>query len=203
MSFKRTNFQHIFALAVAIGIGLASLSPSVARAELVTNGGFETGDFTGWSRSGNAVYTGVTQNDPHSGTYGAYFGNTVTTGTDSQTLTTVAGAQYDLDFWLANTAGGTSYFSVSFDGTVLKTLANSDPFGYTEFTFSGLTASTDLTTLAFTFQNDAGYYLLDDVSVTPSLTATPLPAALPMFATGLAGLGLLGWRKRRKAVAAV
>jgi len=28
--------------------------------------------------------------------------------------------------------------------------------------------------------------------------ATPLPAALPLFATGLGGLGLLGWRKRRK-----
>jgi CHRD domain len=28
---------------------------------------------------------------------------------------------------------------------------------------------------------------------------TPLPAALPLFATGLGGLGLLGWRWRRKA----
>ena len=29
----------------------------------------------------------------------------------------------------------------------------------------------------------------------------PLPAALPLFATGLAGLGLLGWRRKRKAAA--
>jgi hypothetical protein len=29
-------------------------------------------------------------------------------------------------------------------------------------------------------------------------TATPLPAALPLFATGLGGLGLLGWRRKRK-----
>jgi hypothetical protein len=28
---------------------------------------------------------------------------------------------------------------------------------------------------------------------------TPLPAALPLFATGLGGLGLLGWRWKRKA----
>ena len=27
---------------------------------------------------------------------------------------------------------------------------------------------------------------------------TPLPAALPLFATGLGGLGLLGWRRKRK-----
>jgi hypothetical protein len=31
------------------------------------------------------------------------------------------------------------------------------------------------------------------------LSATPLPAALPLFATGIAGLGLLGWRRKRKA----
>jgi hypothetical protein len=32
---------------------------------------------------------------------------------------------------------------------------------------------------------------------------TPLPAALPLFATGLGGLGLLGWRRKRKAAAAI
>jgi hypothetical protein len=29
-------------------------------------------------------------------------------------------------------------------------------------------------------------------------TVTPLPAALPLFATGIGGLGLLGWRRKRK-----
>ena len=32
--------------------------------------------------------------------------------------------------------------------------------------------------------------------------ATPVPAALPLFATGLGALGLLGWRRKRKAKAA-
>jgi hypothetical protein len=31
--------------------------------------------------------------------------------------------------------------------------------------------------------------------------ATPLPAALPLFATGVGALGLLGWRRKRKAAA--
>jgi hypothetical protein len=31
---------------------------------------------------------------------------------------------------------------------------------------------------------------------------TPLPAALPLFATDLGGLGLLGWRRKRKALSA-
>ena len=33
------------------------------------------------------------------------------------------------------------------------------------------------------------------------VSTTPLPAALPLFATGLGALGLLGWRRKRKAAA--
>ena len=40
-----------------------------------------------------------------------------------------------------------------------------------------------------------GEVTLNDVA------ATPLPATLPLFAGGLSALGLLGWRKKRKAVA--
>jgi hypothetical protein len=36
----------------------------------------------------------------------------------------------------------------------------------------------------------------------PDPSATPLPAALPLFATGLGALGLLGWRRKRKMQAA-
>ena len=35
------------------------------------------------------------------------------------------------------------------------------------------------------------------------LGTTPLPAALPLFATALGGLGLLGWRRKRKNTAAI
>ena len=38
------------------------------------------------------------------------------------------------------------------------------------------------------------------VSSTP---ATPLPAALPLFASGLGALGLFGWRRKRKSAAAI
>jgi hypothetical protein len=36
----------------------------------------------------------------------------------------------------------------------------------------------------------------DQQQVVPSV---PIPAALPLFATGLAGLGLLGWRRKKAA----
>jgi len=37
-----------------------------------------------------------------------------------------------------------------------------------------------------------------EASVTGGDIATPLPSAFPLFATGLGGLGLLGWRRKRK-----
>ena len=44
---------------------------------------------------------------------------------------------------------------------------------------------------------------LDDVLYSgASVSSVPLPGALPLFATGLGALGLLGWRRNRKAAAA-
>ena len=36
-----------------------------------------------------------------------------------------------------------------------------------------------------------------------AVTETPLPAALPLFATSLGAMGLLGWRRKRKGVSAI
>jgi hypothetical protein len=36
----------------------------------------------------------------------------------------------------------------------------------------------------------------------PLVLNNPLPEALPLFATGLVGLGLLGWRRKKKAIGA-
>jgi hypothetical protein len=38
-------------------------------------------------------------------------------------------------------------------------------------------------------------------TLSPEASATPLPAALPLFAGGLSALGLLGWRRKRKPAA--
>jgi hypothetical protein len=38
-------------------------------------------------------------------------------------------------------------------------------------------------------------------SLTADLVATPIPAALPLFASALGAMGLLGWRRKRKGAA--
>jgi hypothetical protein len=57
------------------------------------------------------------------------------------------------------------------------------------------------TTCCFSTDHPTSYefpYIIDNNSV----SQTPLPAALPLFAGGLGALGLLGWRRKRKARAA-
>ena len=45
------------------------------------------------------------------------------------------------------------------------------------------------------------YTYNESFGATVTSLATPLPAALPLFATGLGALGLLGWRRKKKAAA--
>ena len=54
--------------------------------------------------------------------------------------------------------------------------------------------------VTFTINAPPGVIVTSDSGVFPDTAATPLPAALPLFATGLGGLGLLGWRRKRKFV---
>ena len=42
---------------------------------------------------------------------------------------------------------------------------------------------------------------INSVTVSGIVAATPLPAAFPLFASGLGALGLIGWRRKRKASA--
>jgi hypothetical protein len=61
---------------------------------------------------------------------------------------------------------------------------------------TGVTAATNIIAATFSFGTGPDTF----IPGTPS--AVPLPGALPLFATALGGLGLLTWRRKRKALAA-
>jgi hypothetical protein len=66
-------------------------------------------------------------------------------------------------------------------------------------------ALSNLTTAPGFLMESSEYGIFTAVSVTgfaKEVSATPLPAALPLYATGLGALVLLRWRRKRKAAAA-
>jgi hypothetical protein len=40
-------------------------------------------------------------------------------------------------------------------------------------------------------------FATNDLEFPPTVPQTPIPAALPLFATGLGAMGLFGWRRKR------
>jgi hypothetical protein len=184
-------------LLCAAALAAAVMTTPAAAVNLVTNGSFETGDFTGWSETGDTSFTGVIGSalgfDPTDGVYQGIFGPVGGLVYISQDIVTTPGASYLLSFDIGNTGGTPSEFVLAWDGITLLDIPDLDPFPYMTAS-GGLTATTSLTTLTFGFFQEPDYFFLDNVV----LTAIPEPAS---WALMLAGFGMIGGAMRRRQIA--
>jgi flagellin len=200
------------AAVVLAAAAVIMVAPYQAQAFLVVNGGFEDDSqifdpqpFPGWTLSGDTGSPSLVTDPVHSGIYAASLGLNEGVGTLAQTtpLATTAGVTYTIDFWLTNFNGGNSVtppdsFVVLWNnlppvGGTLTNVPGSTSF--TEYTFT-VTATGSSTNLAFDYTNPNQFFILDDVSVTPS--AVSGPASLVLVGLGLVLLGGAGWRRQRQ-----
>jgi hypothetical protein len=175
------RFAALRGMCAGIGIGVAALLFSAPSHALTFNYSF--GDTAG-TVSGRIVLNAANTQaiDLYIDTSPAIFGLT---------------AGYDV---LANC---TDCYGNSF--TVVAGLITAANFGARFNSGLDIQLNTELNRMELDQQVMPGYTVLDSngshSNFSPAVATTPLPAALPLFATGLGALGLLGWRRKRKAQA--
>lgn len=207
---------------VSIFLALIAAIPPPALAAL-TNGGFETGDLTGWtpygtvSAVGSAAGLGGTSNwSPTEGSYFAY----LLTGTTANTYSLTT-QDFTAD------AGEVLQFDVFFD-TAGSIPQNQNDHGYANLTQLGLGGSTTTalydqsvfdvggggadgwTHISYAFEYPGVYYITFGVEKFGSnseqsalgvdsvrVGITPAPGAILL---GSIGIALVGWLRRRRAL---
>ncbi|MCC6539920.1 MAG: PEP-CTERM sorting domain-containing protein [Bryobacterales bacterium] len=179
-----------------------------APAAVVGNGGFESGNLTGWTLSNASSFDTVCQSGnpigsatcaANSGSYAMTFGSFGSVASLSQSIVTTNGQAYDVSFSLSLSAATPTEeetFEVLWGGVSVFSLANPGAaFGYSPRVVLNLLANSSSMSLEFRARNDPGQWFLDDVAIAD--TSVPEPASVALTALGLAGAALVHHRRRR------
>ena len=180
---------------------LGATLPASAAVNLVTNGGFETGDLTGWSVNPSGGwfldFSGLTAFD------GAHFASTgcVNSFCDlTQSLATQAGATYTISFAFNPGADAgipgdptNAMTRILWDGTPIFAIAGGVE-GWATVTLPAQLATGATTDLTFSGFQNPSWNGLDDVSVFLASAPVPEPATWIML---ILGFGLTGAMLRK------
>jgi hypothetical protein len=181
----------------------APLAAACTPAQVVTNGGFESGT-SPWTQSSTTVITSRTGQTAHGGAAFAWLDGVGGTHTDtlSQSVTIPAGCgSATLSFWLhidtAETTSSTAYdkLTAKIGSTTLATYSNLDKAtGYVQKSFDVSAFAGQTVSVAFTGTEDSSLqtsFVLDDIALdtadggtTPPADSTRTPAA-PSYTVSL------------------
>lgn len=173
---------------------LALLGVTPAHANLITNGGFETGDLTGWNSNWGVYGYAGSEFDPNPYGGGNYFASTGCLANYpspcyvSQSVATPPGTEYLLTFdfnpgsYAAPDQGDTKVY---FGSTLVADLLGGD-LGWTAYSFDVMTTS-DSPVLEFIGYQTPDQNGLDNVA----LDQTPLPASWLLLGSVLAAFGFI------------
>ena len=197
-------------LIAAIVFAVSIQSAALVHAEnLVTNGNFATGDFSGWNHGSGPVVqsTGIGQS------YGVFL-DQGRQDEFSQSLSTVVGQEYLITFWIAKdlsnctdlTPGSSCSLMAEFGAaTVFDELLSSSLFGdytngyeYLKVEAKEIATSAD-TLLRFSYMSTTSNIFVDEISVVPVPEIDPSSFG-SAFALVIGALGLV--ERRRKTVPA-
>lgn len=151
------------------------ISTTFASANLITNGNFDTADFTGWTVThapvGSNIDVGANV-EFHGFNFGATFGADITFDSISQTFSTTPGTVYLVSFYyqvgfVSDPSLLDNEFQALFNSAVIFHDLNRVGTGQGQVLQFQLVATGATSTLEFQGRNTPYLDFLDDVSVTP------------------------------------